>query len=86
MWWKGNDVYGWVCVIEGDYGFGDKLVVNICVGWILGVFFCGLGLLIDINKGYCIVNEGFKLIVGVDVVWGLSVLDVWVIFKEIIEL
>ena len=34
---------------------------------------------------YRIVNEGFKLTVGVDAVWGPSAPDAWVTPKEITE-
>ncbi|WP_236304034.1 prohead core scaffolding protein and protease [Escherichia coli] len=85
MWWKGNDVYGRARIIEGDHGPGDKLAANIRAGWIPGVSSRGLGSLTDTNKGYRIVNEGFKLTVGVDAVWGPSAPDAWVTPKQISE-
>ncbi|AEO97108.1 prohead core scaffolding protein and protease [Salmonella phage vB_SenM-AKM_NP4] len=85
MWWKGNDVYGRARIIEGDHGPGDKLAANIRAGWIPGVSSRGLGSLTETNKGYKIVNEGFKLTVGVDAVWGPSAPDAWVTPKQISE-
>ncbi|MCO0615511.1 prohead core scaffolding protein and protease, partial [Lutimaribacter sp. EGI FJ00015] len=85
MWWKGNDVYGRARIIEGDHGPGDKLAANIRAGWIPGVSSRGLGSLTETNKGYRIVNEGFKLTVGVDAVWGPSAPDAWVTPKQISE-
>lgn len=85
MWWKGNDVYGRARIIEGDHGPGDKLAANIRAGWIPGVSSRGLGSLTETNKGYRIVNEGFKLTVGVDAVWGPSAPDAWVTPKRISE-
>ncbi|UGL60026.1 head maturation protease [Escherichia phage vB_EcoM_RZ] len=85
MWWKGNDVYGRARIIEGDHGPGDKLAANIRAGWIPGVSSRGLGSLTKSAKGYSIVNEGFKLTVGVDAVWGPSAPDAWVKPKQITE-
>jgi hypothetical protein len=85
MWWKGNDVYGRARIIEGDHGPGDKLAANIRAGWIPGVSSRGLGSLTKSSKGYNIVNEGFKLTVGVDAVWGPSAPDAWVTPKQITE-
>lgn len=85
MWWKGNDVMGRARIIEGDHGPGDKLAANIRAGWIPGVSSRGLGSLTETNKGYRIVNEGFKLTVGVDAVWGPSAPDAWVTPKQISE-
>ncbi|QPB08852.1 capsid maturation protease [Klebsiella phage Metamorpho] len=85
MWWKGNDVYGRARIIEGDHGPGDKLAANIRAGWIPGVSSRGLGALKDSGKGYNIVQEGFRLTVGVDAVWGPSAPDAWVQPKQISE-
>ena len=85
MWWKGNDVMGRARIIEGDHGPGDKLAANIRAGWIPGVSSRGLGSLTETNKGYRVVNEGFKLTVGVDAVWGPSAPDAWVTPKQISE-
>lgn len=85
MWWKGNDVYGRARIIEGDHGPGDKLAANIRAGWIPGVSSRGLGALKSSGKGYNIVQEGFRLTVGVDAVWGPSAPDAWVKSKEITE-
>ncbi|ULA52691.1 prohead assembly (scaffolding) protein [Enterobacter phage vB-EclM_KMB20] len=85
MWWNGNDVMGRARIIEGDHGPGDKLAANIRAGWIPGVSSRGLGSLTETNKGYRIVNEGFKLTVGVDAVWGPSAPDAWVTPKQISE-
>ncbi|QPI17872.1 prohead assembly protein [Pectobacterium phage POP12] len=75
LWWKGNDVYGRAVVIEGDNGAGDKLAALIRAGWIPGVSSRGMGKLTDTGKGYYLVQEGYKLAVGVDVVWGPSAPD-----------
>lgn len=83
LWWKGNDVWGRAVVVEGDNGDGDKLAALIRAGWIPGVSSRGLGKLSDSGKGYGIVQEGFKLAVGVDVVWGPSAPDAYV--KPIVE-
>ncbi|ARW58153.1 prohead core scaffolding protein and protease [Serratia phage X20] len=85
MWWKGNDVYGRARIIEGDHGPGDKLAANIRAGWIPGVSSRGLGALKPSGKGYNIVQEGFRLTVGVDAVWGPSAPDAWVTPKQISE-
>lgn len=78
MWWKGDNVYGRARVIEGDNGAGDKLAALIRSGWKPGVSSRGLGRVKDSGKGYNIVQEGFRLTVGVDVVWGPSAPDAWV--------
>lgn len=83
LWWKGNDVWGRAVVVEGDKGDGDKLAALIRAGWVPGVSSRGLGKLSDSGKGYGIVQEGFKLAVGVDVVWGPSAPDAYV--KPIVE-
>lgn len=85
MWWKGNDVYGRARIIEGDHGPGDKLAANIRAGWVPGVSSRGLGSLTETNKGYKRVNEGYKLTVGVDAVWGPSAPDAYVTPKQITE-
>lgn len=85
MWWKGNNVYGRARVIEGDNGPGDKLAANIRAGWKPGVSSRGLGTVRDSGKGYNIVQEGFRLTVGVDVVWGPSAPDAYVTPIEINE-
>lgn len=54
-------------VIEGDFGPGDKLAANIRAGWIPGVSSRGLG---QVKGGF--VQEGYRLTVAVDVVWGPS--------------
>nr|DAF65560.1 MAG TPA: Prohead core protein serine protease [Caudoviricetes sp.] len=78
LWWEGNNVMGKARVIEGDKGAGDKLAALIRAGWIPGVSSRGLGRLKDSGRGYNIVQEGFVLTVGVDVVWGPSAPDAWV--------
>lgn len=83
--WEGSNVYGRARIIEGDHGPGDKLAANIRAGWIPGVSSRGLGALKDSGKGYNVVQEGFRLTVGVDAVWGPSAPDAWVQSKEIRE-
>ena len=78
MWWEGNNVHGRARVIEGDKGPGDKLAANIRAGWVPGVSSRGLGKVVNSPRGYSIVQEGYKLTVGVDVVWGPSAPDAYV--------
>lgn len=85
MWWVGNNVHGRARVIEGDKGAGDKLAALIRSGWKPGVSSRGLGRVKDSGNGYNIVQEGFKLTVGVDVVWGPSAPDAWVKPYQITE-
>lgn len=85
MWWEGNNVMGRARIIEGDKGPGDKLAANIRAGWIPGVSSRGLGSVKSSGKGYNIVQEGFKLTVGVDAVWGPSAPDAFVVPKQITE-
>ena len=85
MWWEGNNVMGRARIIEGDNGPGDKLAANIRAGWIPGVSSRGLGRVTDTGRGYNMVQEGFKLTVGVDAVWGPSAPDAYVKSIEINE-
>lgn len=85
LWWEGNNVMGRARVIEGDKGPGDKLAANIRAGWVPGVSSRGLGSLKPSGKGYNIVQEGFRLTVGVDVVWGPSAPDAMVTPKRLQE-
>lgn len=79
LWWEGSNVMGRARVIEGDNGPGDKLAANIKAGWIPGVSSRGLGTVTKARAGgHNIVNEGFQITVGVDVVWGPSAPDAWV--------
>lgn len=85
MWWEGSNVMGRARIIEGDNGPGDKLAANIRAGWIPGVSSRGLGSVKSSGKGYNIVQEGFRLTVGVDAVWGPSAPDAFVTPKQITE-
>lgn len=85
MWWEGKNVMGRARIIEGDNGPGDKLAANIRAGWKPGVSSRGLGAVKDSGRGYNIVQEGFRLTVGVDVVWGPSAPDAWVKPRQINE-
>ncbi|ADG60083.1 gp21 prohead core scaffold protein and protease [Acinetobacter phage Acj9] len=85
MWWEGKNVMGRARVIEGDNGPGDKLAANIRAGWKPGVSSRGLGSVKDSGRGYTIVQEGYRLTVGVDVVWGPSAPDAWVKPRQINE-
>lgn len=76
--WDGNNVVGRARIIEGDHGAGDKLAALVRAGWVPGVSSRGLGSLKDSGKGYNIVQENFRLTVGVDVVWGPSAPDAMV--------
>ncbi|UOX40548.1 head maturation protease [Aeromonas phage GomatiRiver_11] len=73
LWWEGDNVMGRARVIEGDFGPGDKLAANIRAGWIPGVSSRGLG---QVKNGY--VQEGYRLTVAIDVVWGPSAPDAYV--------
>ena len=71
LWWEGNNVMGIARIVTGDYAEGDKVAALIRAGWIPGVSSRGLGRVV--NKGsYNEVQDGFKLTVGVDIVWGPS--------------
>ncbi|ASU00168.1 prohead core scaffold protein and protease [Aeromonas phage AS-yj] len=72
LWWKGNDVYGRARIVEGDHAEGDKVAALIRAGWIPGVSSRGLGSLKRNSRGLNEVQEGYRLTVGVDVVWGPS--------------
>ncbi|QJT71692.1 prohead assembly (scaffolding) protein [Shewanella phage Thanatos-1] len=78
LWWEGNNVVGRARIIEGDNGPGDKLAANVRAGWIPGVSSRGLGKVKDSGRGYNIVQEGFRLTVGVDAVWGPSAPEAFV--------
>lgn len=71
LWWEGNNVMGRARIVEGDYGVGDKSAALIRAGWVPGVSSRGLGVLKE-KSGYNEVQDGFKLTVGVDIVWGPS--------------
>lgn len=71
LWWEGNNVMGRARIIEGDGAQGDKSAALIRAGWVPGVSSRGLGVLKE-KSGYNEVQEGFKLTVGVDIVWGPS--------------
>ncbi|QHJ79058.1 MAG: hypothetical protein [Caudoviricetes sp.] len=72
LWWKGDNVHGRACIIEGDKGAGDKTAALIRAGWIPGVSSRGLGAVKRTSTGINEVQDGFTLTVGVDVVWGPS--------------
>lgn len=82
MWWEGNNVMGRARIIEGDNAQGDKTAALIRAGWIPGVSSRGLGVLKE-KSGYNEVQDGFKLTVGVDVVWGPSAPNAYV--KPVME-
>lgn len=82
LWWEGNNVMGRARIVEGDYGVGDKTAALIRAGWIPGVSSRGLGTLKE-KAGYNEVQDGFKLTVGVDVVWGPSAPNAYV--KPVME-
>lgn len=82
LWWEGNNVMGRARIVEGDYGVGDKAAALIKAGWIPGVSSRGLGSLRE-KAGYNEVQEGFKLTVGVDMVWGPSAPNAYV--KPVME-
>lgn len=72
LWWNGDNVMGRARIIEGDNGAGDKTAALIRAGWRPGVSSRGLGSVKKTSTGINEVQEGFKLTVGVDVVWGPS--------------
>ncbi|AAQ17884.1 gp21 prohead core scaffold protein and protease [Aeromonas phage Aeh1] len=80
---RGNDVWGRARIIEGDYAEGDKTAALIRAGWIPGVSSRGLGTVKANRYGINEVQEGFKLTVGVDVVWGPSAPNAYV--KPVVE-
>ncbi|ADM79860.1 prohead core scaffold protein and protease [Aeromonas phage phiAS5] len=80
---RGNDVWGRARIIEGDYAEGDKTAALIRAGWIPGVSSRGLGAVKRNSYGINEVQEGFKLTVGVDVVWGPSAPNAYV--KPVVE-
>ncbi|UYD60181.1 prohead core protein protease [Aeromonas phage avDM12-TAAL] len=80
---RGNDVWGRARVIEGDYAEGDKTAALIRAGWIPGVSSRGLGTVKANRYGINEVQEGFRLTVGVDVVWGPSAPNAYV--KPVVE-
>lgn len=77
LWWEGNNVMGRARIIEGDGAEGDKTAALIRAGWIPGVSSRGLGVLKE-KSGYNEVQDGFKLTVGVDIVWGPSAPNAYV--------
>ena len=81
--WRGNDVWGRARIIEGDHAEGDKLAALIRAGWVPGVSSRGLGTVKADKNGINIVQEGFKLTVGVDAVWGPSAPNAYV--KPVME-
>lgn len=76
--WRGNDVWGRARVIEGDHAEGDKLAALIRAGWVPGVSSRGLGSVKADRDGVNVVQEGFRLTVGVDAVWGPSAPNAYV--------
>lgn len=75
LWWVGNDVHGRARIIEGDGGTGDKLAALIRAGWVPGVSSRGLGRLQRNSRGLNEVQPGYRITVGVDVIWGPSAPD-----------
>lgn len=75
--WRGNNVWGRARIIEGDNAEGDKAAALIRAGWIPGVSSRGLGALKRNSKGLNEVQEGYRLTVGVDMVWGPSAPDAY---------
>ena len=61
------------------------MAANIRAGWKPGVSSRGLGSVKDSGRGFNIVQEGFRLTVGVDVVWGPSAPEAYVTPFEINE-
>lgn len=72
LWWDGDNVMGRARIIEGDNGAGDKTAALIRAGWRPGVSSRGLGSVKMNPSGINEVQTGYKLTVGVDVVWGPS--------------
>lgn len=77
LWWDGNNVMGRARIIEGDHGNGDKTAALIRAGWKPGVSSRGTGSLKKLNTGINEVQNGYRLTVGVDVVWGPSAPDAY---------
>lgn len=75
MWWDGNNVMGRARVLDTTKGKEVKALIE--GGWIPGVSSRGLGTTKPVN-GINEVQDGFRLTVGVDVVWGPSAPDAYV--------
>lgn len=69
LWWENNNVMGKAIVLNTDKGKQIKALIE--GGWVPGVSSRGLGSVKAIN-GINEVQDGFRLTVGVDVVWGPS--------------
>lgn len=67
--WKGNNVMGEAVVLNTPKGKIVKALIE--GGWVPGVSSRGLGSVKQVN-GINEVQDGFRLTVGVDVVWGPS--------------
>lgn len=72
LWWQGDNVHGKARVLTGDGAEGDKVASLIRAGWTPGVSSRGLGSVKRNSRGLNEVQEGYRLTVGVDVVWGPS--------------
>ena len=72
MWWQGDNVHGRARVLTGDFAEGDKTAALIRGGWVPGVSSRGLGSVKKNSRGLNEVQDGYRLTVGVDVVWGPS--------------
>lgn len=75
LWWEGNNVMGKAIVLDTEKGKNLKGLLK--GGWKAGVSTRGLGSVKKIN-GVQVVQEGYRLTVGVDVVWGPSAQDAFV--------
>lgn len=75
LWWEGNNVMGRAIVLNTTKGKNLKALLE--GGWRAGVSTRGLGSVKSIN-GINVVQEGYVLTVGVDVVWGPSAPDAYV--------
>ncbi|MGL6228653.1 MAG: prohead core scaffolding protein and protease [Culicoidibacterales bacterium] len=78
LWWQGDNVHGKARVLTGDGAEGDKVASLIRAGWTPGVSSRGLGSVKRNSRGLNEVQEGYRLTVGVDVVWGPSAPNAYV--------
>lgn len=75
LWWEGDNVMGEAIVLNTPKGNIVKGLIE--GGWVPGVSSRGLGSVKSIN-GINEVQEGYRLTVGVDVVWGPSAPNAYV--------
>lgn len=73
LWWEGNNVFGKLRVLNTDAGKAVKALVE--GGWIPCASSRGLGRVEMNSRGINEVQDGFRLTVVTDIVWGQSAPD-----------